>query len=241
MPEAILEMKNVTKSFGKRRSVRVLDHADFALEQNRITALMGVSGSGKSTLARLLLMLDTCDEGEILYRGRPVNMAKRRESLAFHRRVQYISQRPESFFDPMYRLRSSVMEAARIHRLEPAKASDRLSQLLEQVKINEAVLDRYPYQVSGGEIQRVALCRALLPEPDVLILDECTSMLDVSVQAQILNLLRDLQKEWNLTYLFIAHDIEVVRWFTDRAVLLSEGKIREMNLHNADGSLFGCG
>ncbi len=224
----MLEMRGVTKRFGKRHPITVLDRLDFSLEEGKITALMGPSGSGKSTLARILLLLETWDEGEILCDGSPVNPRDRKNVLEFRRRVQYISQRPESFFDPMYKLRTSVMEAARVHRLDAEKAEKRLGELLELVKINTSILERYPYQVSGGEIQRVALCRALLLEPEVLILDESTSMLDVSVQAQILNLLKELREKMGLTYLFIAHDLEVVRWFADKALELKEGKVYPM-------------
>lgn len=226
----MLEMKGITKSFGKKHPVRVLDQVNFTLEEGKITALMGPSGSGKTTLARLLLLLEPWDEGEILYNGQRVNPRDRSNVLEFRRKVQYISQRPESFFDPMYKLHSSVMEAARVHKLDAGKSEEKLKELLKLVKINEAVLDRYPYQVSGGEIQRVALCRALLLDPEILVLDESTSMLDVSVQAQILNLLKQLREEMGLTYLFIAHDLEVVRHFADRALELREGKLRELPL-----------
>ncbi|MDO5425680.1 MAG: dipeptide/oligopeptide/nickel ABC transporter ATP-binding protein [Eubacteriales bacterium] len=221
----MLEMRQVSKSFGKRHTVPVLDQVDFCLEEQKITALMGPSGSGKSTLARILLFLEQPDAGEILYNGKPVNRKNRKEVLQFRRKVQYISQRPESFFDPMYKLSSSVLEAAGVHGIPISEAKERLKELLELVKINDAVLERYPYQVSGGEIQRVALCRALLLEPEVLILDEATSMLDVSVQAQILNLLKDLKERLGLTYLFIAHDREVVKWFADQALELRDGKL----------------
>jgi peptide/nickel transport system ATP-binding protein len=223
----MLEMKNVTKSFGKKKKLCVLDYVNFTLEEGKITALMGSSGSGKSTLARILLLLESCDEGEILYRGQKIDPKNRREVLEFRRKVQYISQRPESFFDPIYKLRTSVLETAMVHHLDMEEARLRLSELLKLVKINKAVLDRYPYQVSGGEIQRVALCRALLLEPEILVLDECTSMLDVSVQAQILNLLKDLKEELGLTYLFIAHDQAVVDWFADDTFELKNGKLSQ--------------
>lgn len=226
----MLELKGVTKRFGKKHPVCVLNQVDFSLEEGKITALMGQSGSGKSTLARILLFLESCDEGEILYDSMPVDPKNRKEMLQFRRKVQYISQRPESFFDPMYKLRTSVLETVRVHGLPGKKMEEKLKELLELVKINEAILDRYPYQVSGGEIQRVALCRALLLEPEILILDEATSMLDVSVQAQILNLLKELKEELKLTYLFIAHDLEVVCWFADQGFILEKGKVQPMKL-----------
>ena len=221
----MLEMRGVSKSFGRRRKVQVLEKADFVLPDQKITALMGQSGSGKSTAARLLLFLEQCDEGEILWNQVPVHLKSRSEMLSFRKKVQYISQRPESFFDPVYKLGASVMECVRIHGLDRAEAKEHLMELLQMVKINEAVLDRYPYQVSGGEIQRIALCRALLLSPEVLILDEATSMLDVSVQAQILNLLKELKEKMHLTYLFIAHDRGVVDWFADEVYEVRDKKL----------------
>lgn len=220
----MLEMKGITKTFGKKQRFTVLDQVDFPLETGKITALMGQSGCGKSTLARILLLLEKPDQGEILFDGKTVNRKNREEMLAFRRKVQYLSQRPESFFDPVYKLGTSVLEAARVHHLDKEKAESRLKELLAMVKLNEAVLDRYPYQVSGGEIQRIALCRALLLDPEVLILDEFTSMLDVSVQAQILNLLKELGEKKKLTWLFIAHDEEVVRWIADEAYQMENGR-----------------
>lgn len=221
----MLEMRNVTKTFRGKTVKCVLDDVSFGLEPRKTTALMGESGSGKSTLARILLGLEPPDTGQVLWNGRALNRRSRRDMLDFRRRVQYISQHPESFFDPFWTLKFSVYEAGRIHGIPRENIDNALPALLEQVKITPATLERYPYQVSGGEIQRISLCRALLLEPEVLVLDEATSMLDVSVQAQILNLLKELKQAHDLTYLFISHEQAVVDWMADTVYHVEKGKL----------------
>lgn len=223
----MLEMKNGVKCFGKKNPITVLDHVDFSLQEGAITAVMGVSGTGKSTLVRCLLFLEKLDEGEVFYNETPVRPGNRKQMMEFRRKVQYISQRPESFFDPVYKLGTSVMETAKVHKLDVGQTKEKLGELLELTKLNSAVLERYPYQVSGGEIQRLSLCRALLLKPEILILDEVTSMLDVSVQAQVLSLLKKLQKEMKLTYLFISHETEVVKYFADHVVEIKNGRLNQ--------------
>lgn len=212
----MLEMRNVSKTFRGRPPKMVLQNVNFCLEPGKTTALMGKSGSGKSTLARILLGLEQPDSGQVLWNGTVCSHRRASQMRGFHRRVQYIAQHPESFFDPFWTLKRSVYEAGAIHGIPAQQVHNRLPLLLEQVKINPATLERYPYQVSGGEIQRISLCRALLLEPEILVLDEATSMLDVSVQAQILTLLKELKQEHGLTYLLISHEREVVDWMADR-------------------------
>lgn len=195
---------------------------DISLYRGETLGLMGPSGCGKSTLARVLLRLIDADEGQILFRGQDITKLRGKSLLPFRRQVQLISQRPESFFDPRYRLGNSLLEPLEFFHLERDK--QRLNTLLEQVKLTDELLLRYPHQVSGGEIQRLALCRALLLSPSVLVLDEPTSMLDVSVQAQILQLLRQFQQDMGLTYLFITHDRQVANYMCDRVISL-EGNL----------------
>ena len=225
----MLEMRDICKCYpgGKTgRGIEVLKHVNLALEPGKTIGLMGASGSGKSTIARILLMLEPADSGEVYFHGEIVNRKNKSLMKQFRRSVQYISQHPESFLDPNWRIGKSVMETARIHGRQE-KAEQDLEILLEQVKLNRAVLDRYPHQVSGGEIQRAALCRALLLGPEALILDEATSMLDVSVQAQILNILKEIQQRKPIAYLLISHDREVVSWFTDHRRELKAGRLLE--------------
>lgn len=210
----MIELRNITKTYRKgKEKLLVLDNFSMTLHRGETIAVMGKSGSGKSTLARILLLLEKADSGEIVFDGHAA-VGSKSFLLPYRRKVQYVSQRPESFFDPTRTLRTSVLAPAKIHHLEMPVAERRLGTLLDQVRINYSVLNRYPYQVSGGEIQRIAICRALLTEPAFLVLDEATSMLDVSVQAQILNILKELQREKNLGFLFISHDMAVVDWFT---------------------------
>ena len=218
----MIEMRQITKTWPGRESRPVLRQVDLDIRAGEAVGLTGPSGCGKSTLARILLLLEQPDHGEIRYHGTGLNAGNRRQVRAFRREVQYISQHPESFFDPAWRLKHSIMEAASIHRLDRENAVEKVRELLPALQLNEAVLERYPHQVSGGEIQRAALCRALLPDPRLLVLDEATSMLDISVQAQILTTLKTLGRERRLSFLFISHDPEVVGWFTDRSVELNQ-------------------
>lgn len=224
----MLEMRDVCKSYPGKNRVEVLEHVSLALKAGRTLGLMGQSGSGKSTIARILLMQEPMDAGAVYFHGEKVEKKNRERMKSFRKRVQYISQHPESFLDPNWKIGKSVLEGAAVYG-EKKQVQERLETLLEQVKLSRAVLDRYPHQVSGGEIQRAVLCRALLLNPEVLILDEATSMLDVSVQAQILNILKEIQEKEKLSYLLISHDREVVSWFTDDIVELRGGRLYDRN------------
>lgn len=221
----MVEMRNIIKTWPKNRKKPVLSNVSLSLKEGRVLGLMGTSGCGKTTLARILLFLEASDSGEILYDGQRINPKDKRRMKQYRKDVQYISQNPESFFDPAWKLGKSVIESAKIHHMEDSRIKNKIQELLAMVKLNDAVLDRYPYQVSGGEIQRAALVRALLLDPRILILDEATSMLDVSVQAQILNILKRIQREQDIACLFISHDHEAVSWFADDKLILKEGKV----------------
>ena len=222
----MLRCENIVKSYLNRSSgkqVRVLDDCSLSIAPGEIVGLMGKSGCGKSTLARILLRLIPCDSGKILFENSDITRYGFRELKSFRRQVQLISQRPESFFDPIMTLGKSMREPLDICGIENPDAS--IAEMLELVKLNKSLLSRYPHQVSGGEIQRLSIARALLLKPKVLILDEPTSMLDISVQAQILHLLKDVQKEKELAYLLITHDSAVANWFCHRVVKMESGKI----------------
>ncbi|GAB6155842.1 dipeptide/oligopeptide/nickel ABC transporter ATP-binding protein [Desulfosporosinus burensis] len=225
----MLEAREICKTFRRgwgRKSFLALDNVSLQIDRGETLGLIGPSGCGKSTLARILLRLIPSDGGGVVYKGENITLLKGKALLPFRGEVQLISQRPESFFNPVIKLRDSVLEPLKIFRLyEKVSAHEKLSQVLEQVKLNDSLLERYPHQVSGGEIQRLSICRALMLQPRVLVLDEATSMLDVSVQAQILHILKDLQKTRQLSYLFISHDREVVDWMSDRVVEMRQGRI----------------
>ena len=218
----ILEGRGLVKRFRGGfggRSHLVLSGVDIVLYPGETLGLMGPSGCGKSTAARILMGLLEPDEGTVWFDGREITRLRGRALKPFRRQVQLIAQRPESFFDPRQRLGDSLTEPLAIFR-ELADRRRRVPELLEQVKLTEELLHRYPHQVSGGEIQRLSLCRALLLEPRVLVLDEPTSMLDISVQAQILQILRQLQEDYHLSYLFITHDRAVADHMCSRIQML---------------------
>ena len=223
----MLKAENISKNFIDRssgKSFRLLQDISLEIAPGEAVALMGGSGSGKSTLARLLLRLLPCDAGKIYFRGTEITKLSGKELTGFRRAVQFISQRPESFLDPRKTLGYSLREALEVFSLPYAE--EQALEMLDLVKLNAKLLERYPHQVSGGEIQRICLVRALLLEPELLILDEPTSMLDISVQAQILHLLKDIRTQKQIAYLFISHDRLISEWLCDRVVRIEQGLIR---------------
>ena len=222
----MLKAENISKSFIDRssgKSFRLLQDVSLGIAPGEAVALMGGSGSGKSTLARLLLRLLPCDAGKIYFRGTEITELSGKELAGFRRSVQFISQRPESFLDPRKTLSYSLREALEVFSLPYAE--EQALEMLDLVKLNAKLLERYPHQVSGGEIQRICLVRALLLEPELLILDEPTSMLDISVQAKILHLLKDIRTQKQIAYLFISHDRLISEWLCDRVVRIEQGRI----------------
>ncbi len=222
----MLEGINISKLYFDRNTGKnfyVLKDCNISLAQNEIVGLMGKSGSGKSTLVKILLRLIDCDNGTIKFNSTDITNLTNKDLKFYRKKVQFISQRPENFFDPMMILRKSLLEPLKIFGISLDEM--KLKEHLDKVKLNETVLKRYPHQLSGGEIQRLSIVRALLLNPEIIILDEATSMLDISVQAQILHLLKELQNEKLLTYLFISHDKNIINWFSDRVLIMENGKI----------------
>lgn len=223
----MLKAEHISKSFVDRSSGRiftVLQDVNLHIAAGEAVALMGDSGSGKSTLARILLRLVPCDEGELYFCWQKITQLNGIKLHGFRRSVQFISQRPENFLDPCKKLGASLKEAFTVFSLPYAE--EKVKEMLDLVKLNKELLTRYPHQVSGGEVQRICLARALLLEPELLILDEPTSMLDISVQAQVLHLLRDIRKEKQLAYLFITHDSQLAFWLCDRVVRIEQGRLQ---------------
>ena len=214
----MIEAKNLTKIYqlGKKKQLLAVDHVNLKIERGETVGLVGESGSGKSTLGRLLLGLIPPTSGEILFEGKPLKGL-------LPRRMQMIFQDPYASLNPRMTIGAILAEPTYIHGLP-----SRVDELLELVGLPLSAKKRYPHEFSGGQRQRVGIARALALQPDVLICDEPISALDVSIQAQIVNLLLRLQKELHLTMLFIAHDLAMVRYLSTRLAVMHQGKIVEM-------------
>lgn len=230
---SVLELNAVCRDFSRgifRPQVRrAVDNVSFSLERGRTFGLVGGSGCGKTTLARMIAGLIPPTSGSVSFEGQDTAGFNRSGWRLYRRRVQMVFQNPEASLDPSMRVRKSLLEAMEIHRLGRT-ADERMAWIREkmaQVGLPEYLLDRYPHQISGGEGQRLVICRALLLEPEVLLLDEPTSMLDVSVQAHIMNILRDLQAQTGLTYLFISHDIALLGWLCHSIGVMRQGRLVE--------------
>ena len=192
--------------------------------------LVGNSGCGKTTLSRMITRVLRPTAGRILFEGADISGLPGGRARAYHRRVQMIFQNPEASLDPTMRVRDSLLEALTIHQIGSGREErmEKVRSALAQVGLPEYLLSRYPHQISGGEGQRLVICRALLLEPEVLLLDEPTSMLDVSVQASVMNLLKELQQRLGLTYLYITHDIELLGWISHTIGVMQKGRLVEV-------------
>lgn len=229
-----ISVENVTKVYNIRqggfrtRELRAVDDVSFAVARGTTTAIVGESGSGKSTVAKMLLQLETVTDGTITFDGSDVSRMKPKELFKFRRRVQPVFQDPYGSLDPQYNIGATIDEPLRVHGVgDKATRRARVKELLDQVSLPQAIAYRYPNELSGGQRQRVAVARALALKPEVLVLDEAVSALDVLVQGQILALLSELQEELGLTYLFITHDLAVVRLVADNVCVMEKGKIVE--------------
>lgn len=222
----MLEAVEVSKKYWDRSSGRqydVLQSCSLQIAAGEAVGLMGPSGCGKSTLARVLLRLLPTDSGRIIFQTQDVTQLSQKQLKPFRQQVQFISQRPESFFDPLLQLGASLREP--LHIFDLPDSSEIIEAALATVKLSPALLDRYPHQVSGGEVQRLSIARALLLKPKLLILDEPTSMLDISVQAQILQLFKNIRRQEQMAFLFISHDKAVINYMCDRQLYMQEGRI----------------
>jgi len=235
--EALLEVRDLCKHFhipgGIGRSggiVRAIDNVSFSIRRGETVGLVGESGCGKTTTGRCVLLLERPTSGSIWFEGVDIAALSPRELRSMRRKVQVIFQDPYSSLNPRMTIGQIIAEPLKVHGIlrDKAKREARVRELLEQVGLLPQHTGRYPHQLSGGQRQRVGIARALAMEPALIICDEPVSALDVSIQAQIVNLLEDLQKRLGLTYLFIAHDLSVVRHISDRVVVMYLGKIVEV-------------
>jgi peptide/nickel transport system ATP-binding protein len=230
----LISVKDISKVYRIRKKglrtdeLRAVDGVSFGIQKGTTTALVGESGSGKSTVAKLILQLESITTGAIEFDGQDVAGLKGKELLKFRRRVQPVFQDPYGSLDPQYNVGNTIAEPLLAHGVGTAKERQaRVKELLEQVSLPWASRFRYPSELSGGQRQRIAIARALALKPDVLVLDEAVSALDVLVQGQVLNLLTELQTELGLTYLFITHDLAVVRLVADNVCVMQKGRIVE--------------
>lgn len=212
----------------RRRSVHAVKDVSFAIERGSVFGLVGESGSGKSTLARALLFLDPPTQGEVLVDGEVLGDLNRQELQRMRRRMQIVFQDPHSALNPRLRIETCVGEGLANAGVPHRKRRDRIAQMLELVGIPVSRMGSYPHEFSGGMKQRIVIARALAVEPELLVLDEPVSSLDVSIQAQIINLLHRLRKEMNLTYLFISHDLNLVGYVSDVIGVMRRGELVEL-------------
>lgn len=222
----LVSAQGLVKEYARgNSSVRVLDDVSFAIRRGETMGLVGESGSGKSTVARMLLRLIEPTAGSIHYDGVDLMAARQREMQAMRRRMQIVFQDPYAALNPRMKVRQILAEPFAIHRERRNK--EQLEHLLQEVGLEASALERFPHEFSGGQRQRINIARALALRPEFLVLDEPVSALDVSVGAQVVNLLRDLQRKYGLTYLFISHSMPLVRYLCDRVAVMQRGRIVE--------------
>lgn len=235
MEEKVIEVKNLTREFdirgarGDKKKLKAVDDVSFFVRKGTTTALVGESGSGKSTVANMVLNLLEPTSGEVLYNGTDLASLSNKEIFQMRRKLQVVFQNPYGSLDPMYSIYRCIEEPLTIHKVGgDRKAREaRVAELLDMVSMPRSTMRRYPNELSGGQRQRIAIARALALNPEVIVLDEAVSALDVLVQNQILTLLAELQQELKLTYLFITHDLAVVRQTADDVVVMQKGRIVE--------------
>jgi oligopeptide/dipeptide ABC transporter ATP-binding protein len=238
----LVETRGLTKYFvgrrsllsRERKSVRAVDGVSLSIRERETLGVVGESGCGKTTLGRVILRLIEPTEGQVMFEGQDIAPLGPRELRSQRRHMQMVFQSPYDSFDPRFSVLNSLSEPLRTHTtLRGGDLVSRARELLEQTGMPGEILYRYPHEFSGGQLQRIAMARALALNPKFIVLDEPTSALDVSVQAQIINLLQELQRQLKLTYMFITHDLSVVQHISDRIAVMYLGKVVELSTTEA--------
>ncbi len=234
--EKLVEVRNLKKWFwtgktllGKKESIRAVDDVSFYIKRREILGLVGESGCGKTTCGKVILRILEPTAGSIYFNNRDITHLKRKEMMKLKEKMMIIYQDPFGSLDPRMTIGAAIAEPMDVHGTVPKKErKDRVIELMGKVGLSEEQINRYPHEFSGGQRQRIGIARALATGPEFLVADESVSALDVSIQAQIINLLKDLQEEFGLSLLFIAHDLSVIKHISDRVAVMYLGKIVEM-------------
>ncbi|MCR5387943.1 MAG: ATP-binding cassette domain-containing protein [Lachnospiraceae bacterium] len=231
MSEALIRIENVKKSFAvsgqKGLTVKAVDDVSFDIEQGQIIGVVGESGCGKSTLGRCVMHLTGINGGSIFYKDTEISKLGEREMKEYRKHMQMVFQNPFSSFNPRHTIGRALMDVAKEYGLKKEEALSRINNLVQEIGLDPVVLTRRPSELSGGQLQRLAIARALIVNPEFILADEAVSALDVSVQAQILNMIMELREKYNLTMLFISHDLTVVEHISDEVVVMYLGKVME--------------
>jgi oligopeptide/dipeptide ABC transporter ATP-binding protein len=234
--EKTVEVKNLKKWFwtgtnrpGKGEAVRAVDDVSFHINKREVLGLVGESGCGKTTCGKVILRIFDPTDGTIFFNGHDITRLNSRDMARFRRQMMIIYQDPFGSLDPRMTIRNTIAEPMAVHNtVSREERRDRVAEIMQKVGMTPDYMNRYPHEFSGGQRQRIGIARALSTNPDFIVADESVSALDVSIQAQIINLLQDLQREFGITLLFISHDLSVVRHISDRVAVMYLGKIVEM-------------